>query len=244
MSEDAAFTREELKSLLLSVGSHKADRRLSPAEVGALLNRALTSGKSRQAISDQLGIGTTQVNEFLKIAELSPSVRDMAGWSGRTGGISNTVPFSSLAQLRGLSDVDQLRAAKAILSYGLTWKEVVQVTQLHRRSSRDLDDCVQEVIGMRTTVEIRHVLVGSINDSAVQHRLADMSQLERDELLKLSLGNMDMLSDLISSSRLGATSFVLVGRADIAESEGVSPDEVEDRVLGALRRELEAMSHD
>src|SRR4051812_14574968 len=112
MGEDSVLTREELKSLLLSVGSHKADRRLSPAEVGTLITKALAGGKSRQEVSDQLGIGVTQMNEFIKIAELSPDVRDMAGWSGRKGGISNTIPFSSLAQLSGLDSSEQRRAAE------------------------------------------------------------------------------------------------------------------------------------
>ncbi|QBY54450.1 hypothetical protein [Cupriavidus oxalaticus] len=232
------FTREELKGLLLSVGSHKAERRLSPAEVGLLIERALAAGKSSQELSNLLGIGVTQLKEFVKIAGLSPDVRDMAGWSGRKQGFANTIPFSSLAQLSGLDSVDQRRAAEAILSHALTWKEIVQVMQLHRRAARDLDDCVREVVGMRTEVEIRYVLFGSIDDVMLRNRLAGLVQRDRDELLRSTLPDLGSLSNLVSASRLGSSSFVLVGTADLAASEGTTPEEIERRVLDSLSNKL------
>ena len=59
---------EEVKSLLLSVGSHRKERRLSPLEVGVLLKRAVDAGASRQQLAAELQIGPTQVTEFLPVA--------------------------------------------------------------------------------------------------------------------------------------------------------------------------------
>ena len=55
----------ELQDLVLSVGTHRSERRLSPLEVACLLDRALSCGGSRKECSDVLGISLTQVGTFL-----------------------------------------------------------------------------------------------------------------------------------------------------------------------------------
>ena len=45
------LSQPELQSLILSVGTHRGHRRLSPMEVAMLLRQAVESGTSRKVLS-------------------------------------------------------------------------------------------------------------------------------------------------------------------------------------------------
>src|ERR1043166_6570687 len=103
---------EQCRHLLISVGTHRRDRALSPLEVAELLEKALGAGATRRQIRSVLQLGSTEVSTFLRLLELDPGIRHLAGWSGKA---KSTIPFSSLAHLAGLSRSDQTAAAEAIL---------------------------------------------------------------------------------------------------------------------------------
>jgi hypothetical protein len=228
---------DELKSLLLSVGSHHKERMLSPVEVGLLIGKATSAGETRQSIAEQLQIGGTQVSEFLRLTDLTTEVRDLADWGGRTG---STIAFSSLAQLARLSAEDQMAAAMAILENMLTWKEVVQLVQLRSRSGRSISDCVEAVLKMRPTVERRHVYLGRIESGPLRSQLVRRSQRERDELLASVIEKILAGRSIEVAGRLGAEIFSLSSRADVPSQLGVTADELEAHIVRELQSEADA----
>lgn len=227
------LTRREYQDLVLSVGTHRGKRRLSPLEVAILINRGVQAGLTRRECAEQLGLGTTQIGAFLKLLTLHESIAHLAAWGG---GQRAHISFSSLSQLARLSPTDQVQAAEAILTYSLKWNEVVQLVQIMSRSHDKLDVALQKVLKLRPTIEKRFLFVGAVLSSRVKDCLAAMSAAERsavfDRVLhtRLGLGHT-------AAGNLGQQNFTIVTGVDLTYLLGQSADEVELKVNFSLDTE-------
>lgn len=224
---------QELKQLILSVGTHRSDRQLSPMEVSDLIARAIEAGVSRSECASELRIGSTQLSAFLRLQNLTPAVRHLAAWGAQPGGI----PFSSLAlvaQLEG--ERNQQLAADAILEHDLTWSETVQLVQIARRSDSGVREALRRVLALRPEIETRHVIIGSVQSDQLRQRLLTMSQRERDSLLMRAASEAGLPSDL--AGRLGPSMFTLVASRQVS-SEIADADVVEATLNKRLRRLLD-----
>ena len=130
---------EDYRDLVLSVGTHRKSRRLSPLEVARLLAKAVAAGATRHDCATALGLGMTQVRTFLKLLDLEAEVQHLADWKGTKNA---TIPFSTLAELARLAPQDQMQAVDSVLRHGLFWKEVVQIVQIADRSDKAIGECV------------------------------------------------------------------------------------------------------
>ena len=226
------LTPEEYKALLRSVGTHRAERLLSPLEVAHFLKRAVAAGSTRKQCAEALNLGQTQVATFLKLPSLAPDIRHLADWGRSTNAF---VSFSSLAELARLSQPEQIEIANAILRYGLTGKEVVQLVQIADRSEKPIATCIDEIIKLRPQIETRHLFVGAVASESLRQRIEGRLQSERDkqfeEVLTLLLGRKGLVS-----GRLGSTNFSILSSQDLSKLLGLSPDELERAVNDALER--------
>ncbi|MEK7994342.1 MAG: hypothetical protein AAB403_11115 [Planctomycetota bacterium] len=229
------LTPEEECLLLRSVRTHRRKaRKLSPVEVARLIQKAIDSGATRKECADGLQIGTTQVSAFLDLLKLAPDVQDLADWGGTS---ASGIPFSSLGQLAGLKEAsEQVRAARAILASRLSWKEVVQLVQLKKRSAKSIEESVDAVLKLRPEVERRHLFVGSITDDGVRLTLSRLTQGERDEFLGRALRKV-LGAREGCLGRLGTQRFTLVGPEEPARMVDLSPDAFEAALNEALREE-------
>ena len=202
------LTSLEIGRLQMSVGygTHKKGRPLSPVEVGTLLHRTRAAGASLEHCAEALNLdGTSQLSRFLRILELPPDLLHLVAW-GRS---RDSIGYTTAVELVRVADADDQRAiANAILEEGLRTAEVRQVAQLRRRSERLIQECVDEILGMRTTVERRFVFIGAVGDEQVHALLANLTQTERDRLLKTSIEAAGIVG---ASGRLGERLFTLVG---------------------------------
>ena len=197
-------------------GKHQKGRLLSPVEVGELLQRACNAGSSLDECAKEIRIDATGLKRFMRILSLPDDLRHLISW----GNPRDAVGFSSAAELARIPGADDQRTvAKAILANGLNSKEVRQVTQLRERSGRPVSECVEEVIGMRPTVDRRYVFIGAIVDQAMQDVLASLPQRERDAMLAAGVEKIGLKG---ASGRLGPRFFTLIGD----ESFGASMEEV------------------
>ena len=190
----------------IGYGTHKKGRPLSPAEVGRLLRRAREAGASLEECAKAVNLkGTTQLSRFLQVLDLPQDLLHLVGW-GRS---ADSVGFTSAVELTRVSDADDQRAiAGAILEQGLQTDEVRQVAQIRRRSRRPIEDCLSEVLGMRPTIERRYVFIGAVGDGDVQETLADLTQAQRNALLKAGLESIALTA---ATGRLGEQLFTVVG---------------------------------
>ena len=232
----AALSALELGRLRMSVGygTHKKGRPLSPMEVGSLLQKARSEGVSLEecARAIQLG-GTGHIGRFLRILKLPDDIRHLVDW-----GSGDFVGFTSAVELAKLRDAaDQRVVVKAVLSDGLSSKEVRQITQLRGRSGRAIDACLSEVLGMRPIVEKRYVFVGSVASENVEG-LGRLTQTVRDTILASGMEEMGLQS---VTGRLGPRFFTLVGREGFdAAMREIGKEKMEARLRSHISEAVES----
>lgn len=229
------LTPEDWKLLLVSVGTHRGDRALSPLEVARRYQTAIDGGLSPSDCGERTRLQATQVGRFLALLNLPQDLQDLVDW-GKSG---TSLGFSAAFELSRLTNVeDQREGVAATLEYGLTTSETRQLVQARKRSGLPMVDCVAGVLRMRPHTDVRHVFIGAITDSKLRQRLQGMSQQARDTVLRSALKRG--LNGLQVGGRLGPDRFTLSGGADFAGVLREGRDKLEARVNAELKREAEA----
>ncbi len=210
----AGLTALELGRLRMSVGygTHKRGRPLSPIEVGLLLRKARDEGASLQDCARAIQLdGTGHIGRFLRILELPDDLRHLVDW----GAGKHFIGFTSAVELTRIRDAgDQRVVAEAILSDGFNSKEIRQVAQLRERSGRAIEACMDEILGMRPTIEKRYVFIGSVAEENIAE-LGKLTQATRDSILKSGIERLGLHG---ATGRLGPRFFTLVGNERFNES--------------------------
>ncbi len=187
-------------------GTHKRDRPLSPVEVGTLFRHACDAGGTlKDCASNSQLKGTSQVSRFLRILDLPNELQHLISWGSEKDAIGFSAAFE-LARIQ--SSDDQRVVAESILANRLQSKEVRQVAQLLERSGKSIQECLREVLDMRTTIEKRYVFMGSVTDQNVETKIAELTQAQRDSMLKIIIGKLSIQG---ATGRLGKKIFTLVG---------------------------------
>jgi hypothetical protein len=199
------LTADEHKQLILSVGTHRGKRRISPVEAALLFDKAQRAGASLADCAKAVQLeGPTWVGRFLNLLKLPDDVRHLVDW-GRGAG---AVTFTSAADIARLEDLNDRRAAiQAALAHNLSTKEVRQLVQLRKRSTRTIEECTEGVLKMRPQVEVRHVFIGSVAEG-LRDRLRGLGQYARDEIFA------KVVKEVVGpgvSGRVGAERFTVVG---------------------------------
>ncbi|WP_142760681.1 hypothetical protein [Mycobacterium sp. MFM001] len=176
----------ELKSQLIrSVGTHRADRALSPIEVAHALDY-FASASSLKAISKQIGLETSTASRFLRLLSLPSSVQSLVEW----GTSATTLSFSVASELASLgSSADQEEAARLALRHKLTKDEVRQAVQVHRRAAAPIGEAISAVLARRKQVLQVDVFIGAV-PKHLRSRVAELTQSERDGLLSRQLNEV------------------------------------------------------
>ena len=224
------LTVQEYQELILSVGTHRKTRRLSPLEVALLLHKAIAAGETRHSCSETLGVGTTQVSTFLKLLSVSTEIQHLADWRGSK---SASISFSTLAELSRLRPPDQLQAAQSVLRHGLTWKEVIQLVQISDRSGKKIEECISEVLKLRPQIETRHLFIGAITSACLKRHLCSLPQSDRDHLMTRVLTRL-MGSDYAIQGRLGFKEFTILSEHELSRLLSQESDEIEQTVNDLL----------
>lgn len=232
----ASLSALDLGRLRMSVGygTHKKGRPLSPVEVGFLIRRAREKGASLDECAKAMQLsGTGHIGRFERILDLPDDLRPLVDWgSGR-----KFIGFSSAVELQKIkADSDRRAVAQAILSSGLSSKEIRQIAQIRRRSGRTIEACLKEVLDMRPQIEKRYVFVGSVNTENVE-RLGRLTQAARDAILRSGIDDMGIRN---ASGRLGERFFTLVGgeRFDNSMRE-VGKENIERRIRVHISKTVE-----
>lgn len=231
--ERFGLSAEEWTNLVLSVNTHRTTRRLSPAEVALLVQRALNK-VDRTELSDALGLrDASMVSRFDSLNQLDPDLRDLVDWGTKAGCLSMSVA-SELAPLRPRSE--RRRAFDAALTHRFNKEEALQLAQSFRRRFGSMEACIEAALETRPRLERTEVIIGAVIDEGVRAILETMSPSQRkaafDELLDARFPGV---------TRLGAT--LNVGHFSISiepsEStrlrEALGDERLEGVLSGALR---------
>ena len=198
----------EIRLLILSVGTHKSKRPLSPVEVGKYIQRALDAGETRATVAEKLLLDdATVIGRFVRLLDLPPQVLQLIGW----GADPATVSFTSASDIARLeSKSAQIAIAKAALENRLNKSEILEVIQITERSRRPIESCIEEVLNQRPIVERRHVIIGELQSDSLIETLTQMSQFQRNDLLLSALARYGLNTSILGA-KLGDRYFLLVG---------------------------------
>ncbi len=168
-----------LRDLIISVGTHRSNRLLSPLEVADAIvfwSNELGLKECLQRIS----LGESTARRFLRLRELEPKISSLVGWGRQPG----TIPFASASELARLnSRQEREELATAAVKHGLTKEEVRQAVQLRLRGGVPMSEAIAGALRMRPTVDTINVFIGGVTSAEASDRLSEMSQQERDEVL-------------------------------------------------------------
>ena len=204
------ISAENERDLILSVGTQKTDRPLSPIEVAGLIERAIRSGTTIGEISKEILLDTTMITRFRRLSALAPEIQHFIGWGGKS-----RISFSAASEIARLrTPEEQEYVGTAAVEHGLSKKEVIQVVEARNKLGKSIDESVKEILDMRPRTIKRYLYIGAIRSSRVKERLNNMSQKERDELFeKVVTSNLPNLPPW--DGLLGKERFTLVGEEDL-----------------------------
>ena len=223
------LTPAEQRDLILSVSTHRGERRLSPTEVARLFRRAMDQGASAAICAETVGLrDSTMVRRFLRLLELSPDQQELVGW----GSTETSVSFTAAAEIARLPAEAREYLMREALSTGLKSSELKAVVQRLQRSDRTPEQAVEEALRMRPRVERRHVFVGRFDDRQRPSSLLERAEKERDrsfgDLVVRAYGAAPL------ATRLTHSGFVITADDELA-SRIYDDGDFEATIIEALR---------
>jgi hypothetical protein len=225
---------DEFRDVLLSIGSNRGRRPLSPIEVAILLKKILDIGTSMKDCAAAVHLeGPTMVSRFTRLLNLHPDVQHLVDW-GQSGA---TVSFSSATEIAKLPQEDHVPAANAIVENQLTGGEIKQIVQRVVRSHRKLADAVDEIVQLRPMIERHHLYIGAVIDDGLRTVLASRTQEQRDQLLQEFLREHFPTASTLSV-RLGRTRFTISSKDDLSKLTGGSNDDLEKIINDSLGKKV------
>jgi len=227
------ISAEELRDLILSVGTHKQERILSPVEVAELLEKAINAGATIQEISKEILLNPTMTTRLHRLLNLAPEIQHLVGWEGKPKISPSTA--SEIACLKTLKEQEFL--ANATLENRLSKREVIQIIEVRNKFNKPVGECVEEIIEMRPRIIRRYLFIGAIKSSEVRNRLSKMSQKERDILfdnvVTLNLPDLPSWDGL-----LGTTRFTLIGNEDLNQALSNLPTDFAESINNFLESSI------
>ena len=225
----------EIRLLILSVGTHKSTRPLSPVEVGKYVQRALDAGETRATVAEKLLLDdTTVIGRFVRLPSLPPQVQQLVGW----GADPATVSFTSASDVARLKSASaKIVLAKAALENQLNKSEILEVVQISERSNRSIESCIEAVLNQRPIVERRHVIIGELQSDSLNETLKHMSESQRKNLLLSALARYGLNTSILGA-KLGDGYFLFVGDDAFHTVITSLPGGFEESITEYLMREL------
>lgn len=202
------LSAHELRQLILSVGTHKSNRPLSPVEVAKLMQRVLDMGETRKTLANRLLLEDSSIiGRFIRLLSLPIQVQHLIGWGSNPA----TISFTAGSDIARLEDPgDQKTLAKMALENQLNKSEIIECVQLRQRSEMSIEDSVKAVLNQRPIIERRHAIIGELRSESLKNKLKEMSQFERNSLLQSALDEYGPSVPCLGS-KLGDGYFVLLG---------------------------------
>lgn len=228
-----ALSPEERRDLIVSVGTHRGERRLSPLQVASLFEKARRGGATPTECAQLVGFKRPDmITRFLRLLDLSANVQELVGW----GATETTLPFTAASEIARLPVQLHEPVARAVVEAQLGSGEVTQVVQRVRRSGASPEGAVEEILRLRPKIARRHVFIGHLADERLSVRLSALAPSARSELMLTSLRGV--VGDIEGQARLTPTGFVISTDDEGADALRNVGD-VESALAAALVAELD-----
>ena len=226
---------DERKNLILTLGTHRKTRRLSPVEAAQIIDKAISGGMSREDVASLCLVSVDMVMKIRKLVTLTPGVRHMIEWGGGPSTVSPSVG-TEIARLVDSSHQEQLCALS--LQWKLIKREVLAIIDFVNRLGLSVDNAVERVVSQRTVKKQLYVVVGALLDLELTRALDNLPQNQRNDLLNRAVKRLYAGTREWGSS-LGASRFTLTGDRVFADFIGRLPEGAEQTITRLLKSGLE-----
>ncbi len=225
---------ENLRDLILTVGIHKKERLLSPIEAAVLINTALKAGTTTKEVSQIVLLSEDMVKRFNQLTKFPVEIQHLVDWGRKSSKIS----FSAAVKITSLKlETERLILGEATLEYGFSKNEVIEIVDNRNRIGKPIDICIEETLKMRPQIIKRYLFIGSVKSQVVRERITNLSQKERDLLLKTVINSN--LPGLPSwEGALGENRFSIIGNEILYQSLSSLPNDFAMSINGYLESEL------
>lgn len=156
-----SLSPDEQRDLILSIGTHKKNRRLLPIQVAKLLERLhQTQEISLKQIAQELELRDPSIlRRFLALLSLPPEIQPLVNWGNSPGYLS----FSVASEISRAKDLDMIKSlAKDALENQRNKEEVRAILQCHLRGGESLSNCIKKIEATRPKVIHHYVFLGQL----------------------------------------------------------------------------------
>ena len=216
------LTKEDIRDLIITIGTNHVQRRKSPMEVAEDFDTCIQEGKTKKQIAEMVLLADdSMVSKFLRLLKLSSEITHNIVWGKTT---DCDISFSAATELSKISIEEQESVFKAALENSLTKDEVIQIVQIRKRSNKDVQTCINEIINSRPRIVRKYLFIGAIVDNTISAYLEKSTQRMRDSILKKIMDQV-VLEDAEWSGHLGKKRFTLIGDVQLSqEMQKLEPD--------------------
>jgi hypothetical protein len=191
-----ALTQEERIDLIMSVGVHKKERRVSPIEVAELIIKS-EKEQSLAEIAQEIHLKSDgMLRKFKALKKLPQELQALVNWNAPDGFLSFSTAFE-ITRLENLVDVEFI--SKAALENSLTKEEVQAIIQRAQRGNVSVQIALDEILKLRPIVERQYLFVGLVPKNYI-------NEFEPDEIrrrLRIGLAKIVGASNILSVSCRG-----------------------------------------
>lgn len=198
------LSSDERRDLILSIGTHKKNRRLSPIQVAQLLNRLYQiQGISLKQIAQELELRDSSIlHRFLSLLSLPPEIQPLVNWGTSPGYLS----FSVASEISRAKEPEKINLlAKDALENQRSKEEVRAILQCNLRGGGSLTHCIETIDSTRPKVIHHYVFLGQLPTLIDGNQGEEQYSFELRAMLSKLVHEGNVLSAAVKNGRFSFT---------------------------------------
>jgi hypothetical protein len=203
--EVKGLTPKELSDLILSVGTGRGNRRLSPVEVAHYCKKARIG---KEELTKELLLSQDQLRFFEDLLELPVEYQPLVDW-GKTSHDSLGFTSAAIIAARIKDPKEQGVLIRAAMEYQLSKSDVIHIAQMHHKPGNSMEESIKKVIELRPIEEKVFIVMGAIQSNELQQKLIGLTQYQRNSILEKTVRGLLNFNENFGA-RLGIQNFSLI----------------------------------
>ena len=190
------LTEEEYALLVLSVGTHRGKRHLTPIGVAKLLDKASNNNEMKDIVTS-LELSSGMIKKFLSLLLLPIEIQKLISFGSNRGCISFTSAFE-ISKIK--NQEERFDLTKSALENNLNKSEVQAIVQRVNRSELSVNEALGEIMKLRPEIEHSYLFVAEIPKS-IEENEKIIQAVIRKKLATL-IGGSNILSISVNDDRV------------------------------------------
>jgi hypothetical protein len=199
-----SLSSDERRDIVLSIGTHKKNRRLSPIQIAQLINRLhQIQGISLSQIAKELDLKDSSIlRRFISLLSLPSELQPLIIWGTSPGYLS----FSVASEISRAKENDRINIlSKDALENQRSKEEIRAIIQCSQRGGGSLTQCIQIIETNRCKVIQHYVFFGQLSLVNNDPRSDEEYSLDLRSMLSKLVHDDNVLSAAIKDRRFSFT---------------------------------------